>query len=194
MNRELRTGLHPSGRSEPGVLAAILSVRLRRGLLLADGTEARGLILRVSGGPAARVLITAGKPWAGSEDTRTCTVTNTGVWLSIAGWTFVKVEVVGVGSASTFVEYAWTSDQSPGTVPLLFIETLQGAATSVPRGARTLTPAAADAGFLWRTDQDGAGGLDVPVALAAGVETPVKGARYVLAGGAIVGCWTLDPL
>lgn len=150
----------------------------------------RGLIFRKSGA-AVRVRLVCGDPNAGTEVVRTFTLTETGVWLVVGGWSTVRAIVEAIGG-TTVVSYAWTLEPPPEPPPLFFIESIVAGTRNVPAGATALKASNADAGWSWSTDQDGAGAITVNAAIpAGGAKQDVAGDQYMATGINTV-CWFLS--
>ena len=146
-----------------------------------------GLALNLCKGDAARIRLISGAPYGGAELTRVFTLTPQGVWMVAAGWANASVFVDAVGDdtagTGTVVGYTWTSHppRPPSLLRLVETVAITGAAgVAIPEGAIQIATAVADPGWVWLTDQDGAGALAVPPPQpGGGGPHRVLGARYV---------------
>lgn len=146
---------------------------------------------------AALVDLTLGEGIGGGACTRRFHVDGRGVWLSVAGWRFVKLDIVNIPAGVT-LRYTWLTQPyaSGSLVAARFWQTVAAGALSAPMpdGAVAVTPDRNEAGAVWR-QTDGAGTFDIPAALAAGNRTELRGSQLVFAaplGAPLVLCWELD--
>lgn len=141
---------------------------------------------------AATLEIEAGRPIGGAIATRRCTLTPAGLWLSLAGWDNVQVQVREIAPGAR-VSYAWTVVPPPTTVPMWLVQNVVAAPTIAPEGAVSVAVTTADAAWVWRTVVGGATyNITAPQA-ADGLTRPVLGAWYVPSAANTV-MWELQPL
>lgn len=190
----MKPEFRPSGQSPPGTVGTLFQGSPATGSAEGIG-KARGLYLAVANAStewSAQVQVSYGTT-GGGQDSRTFTLTRQGAWLDCAGWSFAKGIILAVGDSATIVSYAWTTDPPVSGPNLLLVASVVNGENTIPRGARSVALAVAEAGARWRTNQDAAGDLDIgPFAIAAGAVVPVLGALLVLTG-ANTAAWLLDP-
>jgi len=185
--------IQPGGRYPAGFTGRLFDVQdLSRVAVRDDGASPRGLYVGLVTGTTAAAIcrLTLGDPVGGGECTRTFLVGPSGAWISVAGWSYAKLESVDPAPLSQLC-YAWTTEQ-PATPSVLMLPQVIGAGiAAVPSGATEIISGVADGGWSWRTVTTGAP-IIVPAPVAAGQRSRVGGAQYLATVGSSV-CWLLDP-
>lgn len=158
----------------------------------------RGLFLSCSKTAGAILVeLVTGEADGGGENTRRFHVDGKGIWLSVAGWRYAKLTILGIPADFT-LRYTWLTEPPVSSVPyagLLWTRSAVGdSGVAIPDGAVGVTTDRNEAGAVWR-QTDATGNFDIPAALVAGTRTQVRGSSLVYAaplGAALVLCWEIE--
>lgn len=153
-------------------------------------------------GSAAVILVqlTLGEGEGGALQIRQFHVGSRGTWLSVAGWRYVKLEILAIDADDT-LGYTWNTEPAPfpGSVaPAFFYEILPAATASrvVPPGMVAVSASAAAAGAFWRSIL-GASTFTIAANITAGGRSQVLGGQLMFAAplaAPLTLAWELGPI
>lgn len=176
--------------------ASLCTVNVRSEAVTPGLGRPRGLFLTTSRqDKAVEVRLFLGEGTGGAEAGRTFHVDGRGVWLSVVGWDYAKLEILNIPD-DVILSYAWLTEPPPSltVVPRWFQTVAIGnGSTSVPFGAFAVTPDQNVVGATWSTF-DGANTYVVPAVLTAGVRGETSGTVLVYAAplaAPLTLCWSL---
>ena len=155
------------------------TISVRDGAVVPGLGRPRGLFLTLSRQyGCAEIRIILGEGTGGAEAARTFHLDGRGLWLSVVGWDFAKIEVLSVQDGVQ-VSYAWLTEHPPSGAAVVpkWRQTVGAgsASSSIPFGAIFVTPSRNEAGAVWVTS-DGTATYTMPASLVAGVRVEVSGA------------------
>jgi len=185
--------IQPGGRYPAGFTGRLFDVQdLSHVSVRDDGAPPRGLYVGLVTGTISPTIVrlTLGDPVGGGECVRVFLVGPSGAWISVAGWSYAKLEAVDASPTSQLL-YAWTTEQPSTPSTLMLPQAIGAGIAAVPSGAVEVVTGTADGGWSWRTLTTGPAVI-VPAPVAAGQRSRVAGAQYVATLAQSV-TWLLDP-
>lgn len=196
MNRKIQASGARSTKGKLFDVGEMSDVRIRAGY---DATPHSLFLMVDKTAGAALVHLTVGESEGGAEHAVDFHVDGRGVWLSVAGWRYCKVEITSIPDGMT-LRYTWLTEPHVSSVQAAArfwqIVPAGAASTPIPSGSIAVTPDQNVAGANWTTN-DGTNVFNIPASLVAGTRTENRGGQLTYAaplGAPLTLCWELETL